>query len=1767
MPDITPNYGPIDGSIAANRVRSTTRDVEQRLVPRMSIAEMNQADLEDLRQRVIDSPHDDRGPIEKFLDLLDLPRNQILSHLAPGLEQASREHGNTAALGTGRVNASDVLGALGMQPGIVRGTLGFVGDVAFDPLTYAFGAGGVARVLAKGGGEVALRKGATSAIREGAAQFVESGRAADDAVHGLIASAGHTPESVAAELAAGKTAKDAASTITESVLGGGRPGLIERAGSRFGVKPSTFEGGLLGEHALTPLDEGATDAVKAQHKAVQDFVLKYGKGTEPGVKIGADGISWSSGGIEAGQAATNPTFGLLHVPFTGYQLSVPLPIASANIARRNLMIASDAKNGWNEWTKIHPDNLSLSRDVNDAVERAANMPAEMQASSEAEQQTGFARSMAEFNRTRKTPEELAAENELRSVSAAHASAKIAHDEVMGTPLVGSVARPLGEESVVRGAQQLTTDHPIYSKVLSGEYKPPPPRSLSASMEKLVGDTPKGMRWIEGEPELGARLADDGTLEVGSRFSVAPKAARAKMVEMEYAKPFAAKAMTGASRAENIRNVQNALSSGPGVFPYADAESLVTSVQSDVHSAMNAPEVEARARSVDELGQRERQLAVAQNSHAAVSEAQQGLRDAEFHAADARYNEAVAARIEKSHTIANDIAVQAQRVRDGARAIDVTKTAADPGSMQAVLAYGTKMRQAMSAAKMAAGRAGEVESDLKLVRAGDVFNPDSVKRAQDRLFALGLDPSNDGLVHAYADAHSKVSDAASELSASLRAQLMHWDSHDGSDAVLREVAKLALGTGEDAIPHSLFGSLRGAAVRLGMKPGGVIPEVLESLNRFTQTKFGYRASGSAVMDGKQVKMLGRGDPELQAEVAGGAVRELRDALVAEGFDPEKHLDSAASIAYGKMYGAADPERQRYFYTNWEAAKANNGELSMEQVRLDPSQGTALVRHLRDAEASGAFTPGLMARLDEIAGRYKKLADEIGAREVESGVLGDPLKGYVPAVTKAESLSAIGRVKVAEGAERAQGPYSEGFAKHRSTYEYRYHDPETGKYKRFFEMDRALAGMDDAKLDFIATDAAGNVDRKLASELRDMRDTVNRYDSDELWKGAPKPEPKLSDAFSVNELRGQGRFALLMGGHNDDLFETSLPLVMARRIGAHARSEARAMFREIVSDHYFPVPEDSLNKVVNRPGVEMHLRNGLVGTSMAVKTSEGTVVPALKIGDTVYRRLEPALQKDELIKDLFGVSLKDGVVDSRVADWMENITRTWRDKRGEFADALNTTTGAFKAVTLSNPVWPLKHNTGSILNMLAGVEGASVRPGDFAKYMRPALLARYHWTRPDLIEKVGVTVGGSALNGREWLDEARRFRLFSDPARETIRQMADGSTFMRSQSLTGMRSAGEAAKANPILNPSLIPAEFRNAVDDWRAGARQIALANGAGEAGMVQSLHALGNVVSDRGGRWVFAPFRTAVSFMNDVFRMVSYASLRDQGYSAEKAAEGAIKMLYDYEDFTKFEDHTLRPLVPFYAWLKNNMVNQVHLLLNRPSYAAAFPKLRRAVEDAVVGDDAVPMNMRPQWMREAMALQVSRDPDTRRAVDILNLLPADHAYRLGAALTGAQGVQDLAKYLGSAINPAIQVPAAVAFGKELFTGRTIGPTGDETIPQFILRQVRPISETVPIGDQPAPIPQALSGGPGALAQRVFLGGAAQDFSHDRLMASLRRQYMDEEVGLRKKIARAQRSGNTAGSTETRARLLALYSDMLKHGLEADVPKWAQNQLAAMASGG
>ena len=263
---------------------------------------------------------------------------------------------------------------------------------------------------------------------------------------------------------------------------------------------------------------------------------------------------------------------------------------------------------------------------------------------------------------------------------------------------------------------------------------------------------------------------------------------------------------------------------------------------------------------------------------------------------------------------------------------------------------------------------------------------------------------------------------------------------------------------------------------------------------------------------------------------------------------------------------------------------------------------------------------------------------------------------------------------------------------------------------------------------------------------------------------------------------------------------------------------------------------------------------------------------------------------------------------------------------------------------------------------------------------------------------------------------------------------------------------------------------------------------------------------------------------------------------------------------------TVRRFVPFYNWMKNSGVLGIREMLRNPKFFSIAPKVKQALEESFNGEQNLPENARPSWIRDQLALQIGTDPDTRRALTLTSSLPTEAAtYALSflfSPFMGSGALQDSLAYGINSITPAIKIPLELGSRREFFTKRTIdGQGGDITPTEYLMQQIRPFREFGVGSIRGGPLQRAFRDSPVMGISRALVGGRLQPFDEERRVSNLQREYDDRVDALRRRIGISEREGQKEESLRRRVELLQLFNQMQK--LSLTIPKWATGQIVGM----
>ncbi len=322
------------------------------------------------------------------------------------------------------------------------------------------------------------------------------------------------------------------------------------------------------------------------------------------------------------------------------------------------------------------------------------------------------------------------------------------------------------------------------------------------------------------------------------------------------------------------------------------------------------------------------------------------------------------------------------------------------------------------------------------------------------------------------------------------------------------------------------------------------------------------------------------------------------------------------------------------------------------------------------------------------------------------------------------------------------------------------------------------------------------------------------------------------------------------------------------------------------------------------------------------------------------------------------------------------------------------------------------------------------------------------------------------------------------------------------------------------------------------------------------------------GRW-YGKWFAFNAATDDSWRVLTALDLIEQGHSIEHAADMARKAHVDFSDFSWAEQKWGTLVWPFYRWMKGNLSLQIRHFLENPSYGAAFPKLKVALEEGMDADDRLPVEMQPRWLRDNIAVQIGANPSLRYAL-LKTLTPAQELFEAGQAAMGWDGFFQFVQYAVGSANPLMKVPFEIAAQRELFTGRDLGDApGAIPWADYLMNQIGPLRR---IGGTMDRVERGTTDLPAELI-RLSIGGTRVYSTSPESMARMYEFTQRETTdALRSRIKSARRRGDTDEAARLSNDLVAAYRDIWTLGYVDLVPaamraRFRQERADAIERGG
>jgi len=298
-------------------------------------------------------------------------------------------------------------------------------------------------------------------------------------------------------------------------------------------------------------------------------------------------------------------------------------------------------------------------------------------------------------------------------------------------------------------------------------------------------------------------------------------------------------------------------------------------------------------------------------------------------------------------------------------------------------------------------------------------------------------------------------------------------------------------------------------------------------------------------------------------------------------------------------------------------------------------------------------------------------------------------------------------------------------------------------------------------------------------------------------------------------------------------------------------------------------------------------------------------------------------------------------------------------------------------------------------------------------------------------------------------------------------------------------------------------------------------------------------------------------------RVGAWKEFVHQGYSWREAAVKTTMAMPDLTDLTHFEQ-SARNFFPWMAWLSHNTRNMARVLAERPQILPGTEHFRHAIEEMATGDLKMDDDLKPNWMQQAQAMQITGN-DKRGTVFLLaSWLPFNDIMTI---LEASQSPSEFARGVLGQIRPDVKVFAELATGTNIFQQKPVTPFTTEEMfttlaaPRAVmgksgtaldsLLSIRPIREGGRIADMPTI---------GSGAGRFFIGGAIQPLTRERVMYDKMQALNEKAKKIRAAIMKAKAVSDNAAVASLAKQWAQVQAEMLRLGLPG-VAKSTQKSLA------
>jgi len=293
-----------------------------------------------------------------------------------------------------------------------------------------------------------------------------------------------------------------------------------------------------------------------------------------------------------------------------------------------------------------------------------------------------------------------------------------------------------------------------------------------------------------------------------------------------------------------------------------------------------------------------------------------------------------------------------------------------------------------------------------------------------------------------------------------------------------------------------------------------------------------------------------------------------------------------------------------------------------------------------------------------------------------------------------------------------------------------------------------------------------------------------------------------------------------------------------------------------------------------------------------------------------------------------------------------------------------------------IWPAFHTRnfigGYFNNWLAGVNEA--RYIDVERILRGS-------------DHIMTTDIGTKISGKQLLDEAERFGVRGQPGMMDVYRQVEDEIENVSATASQFVQKGEYKKAAKIV-------------------------------------------------GRKASNLPRWAMEQVEDRLRLPLYLDRRLKGYTPAQAAKEVFKFHFDYvpkTGLTPFERETMRRIMPFYVWARNNTPLQIEQMLKQPGKYAGIEKFRQSM---FVEKDREEFKYLPEWMQTMFVFPHPWKEQLGKSLWMQLDLPLEDINKLPLSSSSV-------KEIGALLSPFLKLPAELFMNRNLYFG---GDIANEELP-------------------------------------------------------------------------------------------------------------------------